>query len=410
MTTRAPAGGGPTLDPSVIDHPGVLVVGAGATGLITALELHRRGVPSLVLERESACAMQSGQCHGWLHRGAVFPEAADSEVAELAAGADWWQEAAERRWLIEGEVLGTDPDGADRVTRLWTQLSVAHSVADLAEPPLNWSVRGGEPSVVPSEVLRAAATAAGVVVRAADVRELLPGPDRRYVGGVRVTAGPRALDVRAPVVVLAAGSGISRLVPSAAVLSERLSFMLVVRSEEAPARAFTVPEQQALGLMVVPRDRAGRRHLLVSNFVSYAATAEVRHARRAWLHGVGATVRELLPRVWTDPDALWGTYGAVKVERERQRQLGLGVPGAAVLDTPFKNVLAGVPGKLVLAPVLAAHISDRCVELLASGRGGEVPSSEWLDALLPQATWGPEAWQLTPLMSRGTVFSAGEAA
>lgn len=397
----------------VAEQPGVVVVGAGATGLVTAIELRRRGVPVLVLERSTVCAMQSGQCHGWLHRGAVFPEASTSEVAELVDGARWWEQAAGAAGLIDGEISGSDPGTAERVQALWDRLEVPYEISDLPDPPLGWSARGGEPSVVPLSVLRDAAEAAGVQVHSGEVTAIEPAPgDAGLAQALTVSSGSTRLRLHAPVVVLAAGASITRLVPGAAAqLSERLSFMLVARSDFAPRRAVTIPEQASFGLMVVPREREGRRYLLVSNFVSYAASAGLQPARQAWLHGVGATVRTILPHVWADPDALWGTYAAVKVEPERH--LGLGVPGARLLDTPFRNVLAGVPGKLVLAPVLAGRLAARCEALLAEVSPPARPLSPpvgRLDAHLVEVPWGPEAWELTPLVGRATVFGRGDAA
>jgi hypothetical protein len=217
-----------------------------------------------------------------------------------------------------------------------------------------------------------------------------------------VHAGPRAVSIRATAFVLTSGTGIGGLLPGPDVsrrLTHRLSFMLVVRSDSVCGTGLAIPEQEALGLFAVPRTRDGQRYLLLSNFVSYSPGIDISAARSNWLAGIVPTMARFLPGVWAAPDALWGLYAAVKVEPVRD--LAVGVAGPAEFSTAFANVWAGVPGKLVLAPILAERLADNVAGHVP---GRCPPPCDDLAGVLPPVSWGPEEWQLTPLVSRATMF------
>lgn len=388
-----------------IEWPGVVVIGGGATGLLTAMELDRRGLAALVVEETALCAGQTGQCHGWLHHGAVFTDADPDEIRLLHRGALRWEQLAADLCgdiAVPCYLAGLHPPTRAAVAAVWDRLGLRYENADITGDACRWRLRGPEVAVVPVDVLRAAVEASRVVVRRALAVELRTTADAGRATELVVHAGPRAVSIRAAAFVLASGAGIDGLRPRSdtrAGLTRRLSFMLVVRSRSVDDGGLAIPEQEALGLFAVPRTRDDQRYLLLSNFVSYAPGTDISAAQANWLAGIAPTIARFLPGTWAAPDALWGIYPAVKVEPARDLAMGVAVP--AELATAFANVWAGVPGKLALAPILAerlvdhvtGYLTDRCPQAC-----GEVSDE------LPPVSWGPEEWQLTPLVSRETMF------
>jgi glycine/D-amino acid oxidase-like deaminating enzyme len=391
--------------PEPVDWPGAVVVGGGATGLLTALELDRRGLAALVVEETALCSGQTGQCHGWLHHGAVFTDAEPDEFDLLDRGARQWERLAgglDGGLAVPCYLAGRHQFTRDAIAAIWDRLRLRYENADTTGEAYGWRLRGPENAVVPIEVLRAALATSGVVIRRAQAVELQVRGDVGRATALVVHAGPHVASVQAAAFVLATGAGMGGLLPGSDVparLTRRLSFMLVVRSDSIGGCGLAVPEQEALGLFAVPRAKDGKRYLLLSNFVSYIPSTDISAARANWLAGIGPTVARYLPRIWSAPDALWGLYSAVKVEPVRD--LALGVAGPAEIPTGFTNVWAGVPGKLVLAPILAERLANHVAEYLAD----RCPQPRHPPAAaLPPVPWGPEEWQLTPLVRCATMF------
>jgi len=385
--------------------PGVIVVGGGVTGLLTAMELDRCGVPVLVLEQTALCSGQTGQAHGWLHRGGIYPDAQPRDIEQLDRGSRCWAELAERNGsadaLISCWIGGLQDLTRSAITVIWDKLGITHEAVD-ATGACGWMIKTPEMAIVPLDVLRAALAKSRVVLRRAEAVELLADNQGSNTAAVLVArVGQRLIDIGADAFVLANGAGISALVPeTAAAVVSRLSFMLVVRSAAAWNRGVAIPEQEALGLLGVPRSSAQHRYLLLSNFVSYSPTADLRLSRTNWLAGIWPTVQRFLPDLWQAEDALWGIYPAVKVEP--QRHVALGVADMALLQTRFANVAAGVPGKLTLAPLLAGRLADA----VAPHARPQAAASGELVEQLPVAFWGPEEWEVTPLVRRSTLERA----
>jgi len=387
--------------------PGVVVVGGGVTGLLTALELDRHGVPVLIIEQSTLCSGQTGQCHGWLHRGGVFADAGLEDFELLNRGADWWTQLAERTGTTYGGVV-CELGGRENATRVavasvWDHLGLPYAAVDPPSDAYRWVLSGPERAVVPLNVLRAAVTASGVVLRVGRARKFRSGPDSNWAQALVVTAGQQNRTIVAQAFVVASGAGITDLLPTpqlSARLTRRLSFMLVVRSPDVPDGGLAIPEQGALGLFTVPRISANARVLLVSNFLSYAVSTDISHVQASWLAGMRPTLQTYLPAVWSAVDALWGVYSATKVEPVRE--FALGVASTAVWPSSFRNVWIGVPGKLVLAPLIARELASRVVEHLPASQPAPDPAT--LLTGMPAADWGPEEWEMTPLVSRETLF------
>jgi len=380
------------------------------TGLLTAFELDRRGCATLVLERGTLCSGQTGQCHGWLHRGGIFPDASAEHVDRLDRGARRWMEMIAGLGAA-GPVLGCDVGGLteetlDAVTAAWQRLGLTHRRVGTGGAGCAWLVESPERAIVPLTALQAIIAGSTVILRTAEAVSLLPGRRTSRAEALLIRAGQRMFRLYADAFVLANGSGITSVLPDsdlASRITSRLSFMLVVRSSQVGDRGFAVPAQEALGLFGVPRADGRHQYLLISNFLSYALTADVTYSRLNWLAGIRPTLERFLLDVWKDDDALWGIYPAIKVEPTRP--IALGVSSMALLTTRFENVCAGVPGKLVLAPLLAERLADAVAPYVRQSVGCPPPLA--LVHGLPAAQWGPEEWEVTPLVRRATLFDEG---
>ncbi|WP_193318052.1 MULTISPECIES: FAD-dependent oxidoreductase [Streptomyces] len=400
--------------PAELRWPGAVVVGGGVTALLTAVELEARGVPVLVIERDSLCSGQTGKCHGWLHRGAVFLDAPPEDIDQLDRGARRWDRlisrTAARDAVVTCEVVGVKDETRDGIVGTWERLGLGRVPAEaVGAGPCRWRLTGPETAIRPLDVLREILERSTVALRSGHVLRLDPDRTGTTATSVLVRAGQRNVRVRGDSFVFANGEGIPGIFLDADVsarIARRQSFMLVVRSAAVGDRGLLIPEQEASHLFAVPRGRATdtSRHLLVSDFISYAPSTDISHARSAWLAGIRPTLRRFLPDLWNDDDALWGVYPAVKVEP--LRDVALGISPMAVLPTPYRNVLVAVPGKLTLAPLLAERLADTVVPHIRSGgRGGRShPEAGVSLDDLPAAPWGPEEWEVTPLVRRETLF------
>jgi hypothetical protein len=387
--------------PIEVRWPGVVVVGGGATGLLTALELDQRGIPAVVIEQGFLCSGQTGQCHGWLHRGTVFPDASAADVSELDRGARRWARLAPRSGAaITCQLAGVHEETRTSVIAAWDRLGLGHQSATVLGGGPRWLVEGPELAIVPRDVLKRILVDSTVALRCARAIELRQRAGTDAAGQLRVVAGDRVLHLSADAFVVAGGTGLDALLPDLSGLLRRLSFMLVIRSAAVGEKGIAIPEQEALGLFAVPRTDGDRRFLLVSNFMSYSPATELRHVRTSWLRGIGATFSRFLPELWQADDARWGVYGAIKIEPARD--LALGVPRAQLLPTRYANVVAGVPGKLTVAPLLAERLAAAVAPFAARSR--QAQAADALPPELPPAVWGPEEWQVTPLVRRETLF------
>lgn len=391
------------LAPSDVDWPGVVVVGGGATGLLTALALDRQGVPTLVLEHSTLCSGQTGQCHGWLHRGAVFPDATADDLDQLDRGARAWERlAAGAESIMECHVAGVSERTRRSAMAVWDRSGLRHRSVAVRGVAARWLLSGPETAVVPRDILASAVAGSSVVLRRARAVGLRPGPDGTAAEQLRVAAGECEYDVSAAGFVIAGGTGLDPLLPGIPGLTRRLSFMVVARSATVGETGVAIPEQEALGLFAVPRLVGTRRFLLISNFMSYAPPAHLGDVRRSWLNAMRSSIRRFLPDLWAADDARWGVYPATKVEPARH--LVLGMPRAMLLPSPYANVAAAVPGKLTLAPLVAERLAEAVLPFASRTRAAAQAVDTVVD-LLPPARWGPEEWEVIPLVRRATLFS-----
>jgi hypothetical protein len=396
-----------------IDWPGVVVVGGGATGILTAIYLRDKGEAVLLLESRSLCSGQTGKCHGWIHRGSVFPDASQRDVEDLQKGASAWRSLAtssgDEPFTPEAVVAGVGSRTRRQVEQACPEArSGAADDSDLPElQAVSWKIRTAESAIVPRDVLRAALARAEVVPRRAEALGFVGGPGVARRAETLVVRGPegRLVGIKARGYVLAAAWGVPKILANQGDCStRRLSFMLVARSPHLFGRPFAIPERRSLGVFGVPRSAGNSRYLLISNFISYSVRTDLEHALDTWLSGIEPVLRSNLPGVWRDQDARWGVYPAIKTEPAREQTLG--VPQMRRVETGYSNVVAGLTGKLTLAPMLAGQLS---AEVLRQSRDEPANTGGRLSPdALPAADWSPEEWEITPLCRRATLFGGGD--
>ncbi|MFD7964720.1 FAD-dependent oxidoreductase [Streptomyces zaomyceticus] len=398
-----------------IDWPGVVVVGAGVTGLLVTERLRRSGVPVLLVEQRGLGAGQTGHCHGYLHRGYIYRRLGASQQSALDGCADWWGRRLARAGgesFVGGEsVIGfTEDEEREETLAAWTSLGMPWKevrVPGLAGTTGTFAVP--EATVSPRAAVRAVAGIAESTPRVHG-RAVLPRLSGRAVSELEILTDEGTTTVSAPAYVLAAGLGTPGLLgPWARALGmrTRLSYMLVCRSGRDLPGAFCLPADSAQGLFVASRPAGRDRVYLLSTFVNFWPSAEDEDARRSWLAAAGRVLATHVPALWDDPDARWGLYPAGKIEVDLPDEGG-GLPEGGVLDVGWDNAVAVLPGKFVLAPLYA----DRCVERLARltdldrlrGPSPVTPESPTGPYGSGDSSWAAEDWEMTPLFRRAELF------
>lgn len=376
---------------------GVAVVGGGVAGLLTAQRIAERGVPALVIESRHLGGGQTAHAHGWLHRGNVFGDIERTEADQLRAGAEWWQrrliDAGAPRISQQAVIAFADETAADEIVNTWRSVGLTSwPIAPLSDK-LPRAYRTEEWSVSPVEALRAVVEHAppSAYVSASVLSLRADGPSRE--ANLVLDRGGRQSLLKARAVVIAAGTGSARLLNRAAAapaIQLRRSHMIVVRSTADLPAAIALPEQAAKGLFGVQRRSTAGTHWLFSNFLSYGGEKDSPTARNAWRRSLLRTLREYVPELIADAEALWGSYPAVK--SELRRHVPLGVPGQGVVETTASNAVAVVPGKFTAAPIVAKAAAESAISRLL-GRVDQNPIR--LDS---PPRWAEEDWALTPLI------------
>ncbi|MFH9725967.1 FAD-dependent oxidoreductase [Streptomyces sp. NPDC017254] len=406
-----PAAGGPG---GSIRWPGVVVVGAGVTGLLVTERLRQRGVPVLLVEQRGLGAGQTGHCHGYLHRGYIYRRLGAPQQSVLDGCAEWWSRrlagAGGDAFVGEESVIGfTGAGEREETLAAWTSLGMPWK--EVGAPGLAGTVGTfavPEATVSPRAAVRAVA---GIAASTPGVRgrAVLPRLSGRAVSALEILTDEGTLTVSAPAYVLAAGLGTPGLLgPWARALGmrTRLSYMLVCRSGRDLPGAFCLPEDSAQGLFVASRPAGRDRVYLMSTFVNFWPSAEDEDARRSWLGAVSRVLATHVPGLWDDPDARWGLYPAGKIEVDVPDDGGL--PEGGVLDVGWDNAVAVLPGKFVLAPLYADRCLDRLARLTDLDRLRDPSPAAAGSPLGPygpgESSWAAEDWEMTPLFSRAALF------
>jgi glycine/D-amino acid oxidase-like deaminating enzyme len=372
----------------------VLVVGAGAAGILVALGLTRRGYSVTLLDSSGLAAEQSNHSHGYLHRGYIYQAPTLQLVRQLNRGADEWLALFEGAGLdpvCETSLVGfTNRYNGLRAGKRWAKCQLP---VNLVEPP---------EFVVPGRLRSVFATPESAFDFTAwyqrSLEELIGSvrflhgqaialvTDDRRVCGVRVRCSGADVILKAGTYVATAGTGNIELVESAVTLRgrgvNRTSFMLVLEGD-LPLANLIVADNDAYGLFMVSRRREGKTVWLVSNYLSFAHQIAGTLATSLWLRATAKTLHWLTGVL--DRDVTWSVYVAGKGElRADPRSLS-----EHSLETyGFRNLVVGSPSKLTLAPLLAREIVSH-IETRQRATGSR-PSG--LPASTPKLA--PERWTL----------------
>ncbi|WP_434441716.1 NAD(P)/FAD-dependent oxidoreductase [Lentzea sp. E54] len=356
----------------------VIVAGAGMAGLLTALDLARRGARVVLVEPSRAGSGQSGQSHGYLHRGYAYGPDEPLLPTLLGRAHDHWKELLARIPPVtdSSTIAFSDPAAVRRAERYWRNsgLRVRPRTAPawLAGTPACF--RSSEPTYDVGDVLRglaAQAAAAGVETRPGAV-----GRIEEDGAGVRATVVGRdggTAVVRAESAVLAAGAGTPALLARSglpAVVQLRRAFMLVLRGH-LPAVSVLFPEREKHGLFLASRlGDDGRATWLVSDFQSFDSGGAPGHLAGWWARRVLLTLSRVIDAATLARVHSVSGYPATKS--------GL-TPSSGTVAHEFgvellggRAVVAG-PAKLTLAPLAAL----RAVQTVAARLGMCRDHDDW---------------------------------
>lgn len=385
------------------DWPGVVVIGAGVTGLLLAERLRESRIPVLMIEESALAAGQTAHCHGYLHRGYIYQSLSPAQHATLAAGARWWQSQLKTHGvppLSDASVIAFhDADEHEQTVRNWCDLGMRHEPLDTSGwlPRALAAYRVPEATVAPVATLRTLSPERGLV---------LPGRATRLhehagrLDAVDVLTADGPVTVAAPYFALTAGFSLTPLLAPlrrATRLRRRLSFMLVCQTDQPLPAAFCLPTEEAQGLFVASRPTPHGRCYLISSFISFWLGKDPVMARAMWLAGIARVLAEQLPTLWHDRAARWGLYSAPKTELASAQ--GHGLPEGEVLDLGWPNTVPVIPGKFVLAPLYAQQAADRLLAAGADRVVGPTPDGDF-----PSPGWAAEDWRLVPRLTRGELF------
>ncbi|MCP3012412.1 FAD-binding oxidoreductase [Nocardiopsis dassonvillei] len=381
----------------------VMVAGAGVTGLLTALGLARRGARVVLVEPLADGAGQSGQSHGYLHRGYAYGPDEPRLPALLGSAREHWRELLTRiPPVTAGSTIAfSDPDAVLRAERYWRASGLAvrprSTPGWLSGTPVA-CFGSAEPTYNVGDILRGL----GVQAAAAGIERRPGAVERVERSGDGVSARITEPDggtavVRARSAVLAAGAGTPGLLARSGLpdtVQLRRAYMLVLRGR-LPAVSVLFPEREEHGLFLASRaDDDGRATWLVSDFQSFdSGGRDPGQLAGWWARRVLLTLSRVVDAaILARVEAVSG-YPAVKSGLLPSSGTVAHEFGAELLDG---RAVVASPSKLTLAP-LAARQAVRTVAArlgLRSDDGGWAP----ITPVPPDRSPAREVWE-TPMAS-----------
>ncbi|MFE9765029.1 FAD-dependent oxidoreductase [Streptomyces sp. NPDC005808] len=345
----------------------VVVVGAGMAGMLTALGLTARGVRVMLAEERRIGGGQSGQSHGYLHRGYAFGPNEPLLPLLLARARDHWDALTAGLTPItpESVVSFSDASEARRAQRQWR----ASGLPVVPVEPPSWlgdgfasSFRSEEEGYDFGPVLRGLevlTASTGIELVRGTVSRVAEQPKGVACEFVHMDGSTEVISSRA--VVVAAGAGAPDLLARSGlppVVRCRKAFMLVLRGR-LPVVSAVFPGGAEHGLFLASRTgHESGTTWLVSDFQSFdSARGSGGQLAGWWAHRVLSTLRRAVQPSLMSGVALISGYAAVKSSL---------LPSSGTVAHEFSNdfldgrVVVVSPSKLTLAP-LAAESAVRSV-------------------------------------------------
>jgi len=355
----------------VLDAGDVLIVGAGAAGLLTGVECQRAGLEVTVADALGIAAGQSGHHHGVRHQGSLYVGNSTAFVDALTAGRNGWDE-----WLDD-----VTPCAPRTLLPLWNEERAAHATSW-------WKALGFD--IVPAEVpdwLRGAPAVFASTESAYDFspafekmrRELLGHTARCSIRSIDVAQGAvtgvqaqrsdgAVVRLTAGAYVFAAGCGLEPLLQASGIdrgrLILRTSYMLVLRAEALPAVTLMSVEPEMRGMFTGARVDGSAVHWLVGDHQSLPGIVLDPGFEERWMLETVERLRATTTLL-DGPGVSIGMYAAPKAElREAPNELS----PYAVEPYGLANAVAITPTKLTLAPALARRTVEIVTRLVPARR------------------------------------------
>jgi glycine/D-amino acid oxidase-like deaminating enzyme len=379
----------------------VIVAGGGLAGLLTALALARRGAHVVLVEPSRVGVGQSGQSHGYLHRGYAYGPDEPRLPTLLGTARRHWHELLARIPPVTADstIAFFGPYAVRRAERYWrdSELAVCPQTtpAWLTGPPVA-CFGSAEPTYNVGDILRgleAQASSAGIRMRPGAVERIEESGDGISARITEPDGGTVA--VRARTAVLAAGAGTPGLLARSglpAAVQLRKAFMLVLRGR-LPAVSVLFPEREMHGLFLTSRfGDEGRATWLISDFQSFDSDCRDPGqlsgwwARRALLTLGRVIDAPMLAHV----DAVSG-YSATKSGLLPSSGT---VAHELVIELTDGRAVVTSPSKLTLAPLAARHAA----RIIAARLGLRCADSGWdpITPVPPHCSSARETWE-TPM-------------
>jgi hypothetical protein len=383
----------------------VLVVGAGASGLIIAQRLVDAGFSVAVVERGLVGGEQSNHSHGYMHRGHIYLEPSLELVRNLSSGADRWRAELDALGIApisdESSLLFTNPHESDVAATAWRKAGL--TFRDATDLPAG--VRRGAVTRsflteeatfdftewLSAQYARLAADPAVTFINAEVIR--LQRESTTVVGAEVSLEGDPVL-LSSSFVVLSAGTGNLEL--SEKVIGfrgnalNRTAPMMVLHGFGLPRLTAVFHGHETHGLFIASRHSENGWVWLVSNYVSFAGGAVTSTAIRLWLRDIRSTLVERTIGL-DDPQNSWGYYEAPKGEL---RNIRGAMNSHNVQSYGFDNLIVACPSKLTLTPLLGDMVMDEiALSMGAYQRPAGISDLESGSTL----SVSPERWKAAPL-------------
>ncbi|MDV7202481.1 FAD-dependent oxidoreductase [Mycolicibacterium fortuitum] len=391
-----------------LDAGDVVVIGAGASGVLTSSALSAKGLEVTLIDRRGLAAEQSSHSHGYMHRGHIYQKPSPELVLALQTGADRWKDeltAVGVKPLNENAVVGFIHEHNAKVAAgAWReaglQFGKAEAVPGVNHDALPFCYDTREQTYDFTAWFEAARSRHLGNVRTVQATATGLLRDDREIVGVRVDIGERTLVLRSRFVVLAAGTGNLDLVSTATTYRgramNRLSFMLVLAARGLPRLSLVSPENGTYGLFMVSRHTDEMDYWLVSNFVSYSDVSCTRNAAALWIRGVVRLMNMYTFALNDNYSPEWAIYPAAKGELRSNRNQ---IEKHTTENYRLNNVCVAAPTKLTLAPLLADDIAAHVLKhiMKAPPRASRPPvQGQSLDLV-------PETWTAQTLLLNGAL-------